>query len=140
MTARAFLDTNILVYAFDATEPQRQAPAASLVTRLLHSDQAVISVQVLKELFVVLTRKIKKPVAASDARQIVEDLSTMHVVDDTLPLLRKALAIHDAHSVSLWDACIVAAASAAACDTLYTEDMNAGETIHGVTIENPFVQ
>lgn len=138
MPGRAFLDTNILVYAFDRSEPAKQARAAALVNDLMDADLAVLSVQVLKEFFVVATRKIATPLAYHDAREIIDDLSVMFVVDDTLPLLRKALAIHDAHGLSLWDATVIAAASAAGCARLYSEDMSHGQEIHGVVITNPF--
>lgn len=138
MSDKAFVDTNVLAYAFDQSSPERQRRASELLRDLVDRDRAVTSAQVLKELFVVLTRKIRTPLSVDAAVQIVDDLTILHVVDDTMPLLRKALAIHSSHSLSLWDATIVATASAAACKTLYSERMNAGETIHGVTIQNPF--
>lgn len=134
-----FVDTNILVYAFDQSDQKRQQKAATIFGELLDADRAVISVQVLKEFFVVATKKIDPPLSIPKAREIIEDLCVTRVVDDTLGLFRQALEICNTHGSSFWDANILAAAAASGCTRLCTEDMSHGQTIHGVKIWNPFL-
>ena len=136
---RAFLDTNVLVYALDAAEPDKQPVAAALVARLLDDRAAVISVQVLRELYVIVTRKIAEPLSPADARAIIDDLLLLPVVEETPALFTTALDLVARHRFSLWDALILAAAKSAGCDVLYTEDLSHGQVVLGVRIADPFV-
>jgi predicted nucleic acid-binding protein len=138
MASSAFLDTNVLVYAFDRSDEVRQKSASALVGELLDQHAACVSTQVVKELYVVTTRKIAEPLTHAEARAIIDELSVLTVVDETLPLLGKALDLCGRFQLSLWDACIVAAAAWAGCDRLYTEDLQDGQVIDGVRIVNPF--
>ncbi|MBN1962032.1 MAG: PIN domain-containing protein [Deltaproteobacteria bacterium] len=136
---KSFIDTNIIVYAFDQSDKQRNLVAADLLRILVNTNNAVISVQVLKEFFITVTRKIKVVISEQEATQIINDLCIMHVVDDILPLLHRALALKQNYSLSLWDATIIAAAIATNCHYLYTEDLQAGQNIEGLIICNPFI-
>ena len=139
MSATEFLDTNILVYAFSQTEDSRHQTASTLVERHLEEQSAACSVQVLKEFYVVTTRKLQVPLSHSDATSIISDLITAtRVIEDSVPLLRRALDIKQLHSISLWDACIVASAECAGCELLVTEDLSHGMLIEGVRLFNPF--
>ena len=138
MSAEAFLDTNVLVYAFDRSDPARHEAARRLVGELIDSRRAVVSVQVLKEFYVVSTRKVAAPLSHDEAVRVVEDLARLTVVEDSLALLARALELAGRNRISLWDASIVAAAAAAGCGALYSEDLAAGATLGGVRVVNPF--
>jgi len=133
MTGRPFIDTNVLVYAFDHTAPDKRARAAGLLRR-----DFVISAQVLSELYVTLTRKLTPPVAPADTAAIVAELAHQDVVPVTATLVQSAIATARTAQLSYWDALIVEAAVAAGCTTLLSEDLNPGQVITGVRIENPF--
>lgn len=139
MTAPGFIDTNILVYALADTGDGRHAEARALVEGLLDGQNAGMSVQILKEFYAVATRKVKKPLPRRKVIGIIKDLSlACLVVDDTLPQLDRALELVDAYGLSIWDASIVAAAEAAGCGILYTEDLVHDASIGNVRIMNPF--
>ena len=138
MSASVFLDTNILVYAYDSSEPGRQAKAQKLLTGGLEQENAVISAQVLGEFFVVVTRRIREPFSAEQAGQVIGLLGTLPVVEIDLKLVERAISIHEEARISYWDALIVAAAERAGCAKILSEDLNAGQVYCGVKVENPF--
>lgn len=134
----SFVDTNILVYAEDRDAGRRHEVARDLVLDLWNSREGVLSVQVLQEFYVTVTRKLKKPLSAEKAAEIVEEYLTWTVVENTKPLLRAALALQDKAQLSFWDAMVVQAALDARCEQLLTEDLNAGQRFGGLTVVNPF--
>ena len=138
MNGSAFLDTNVLVYANDTAQPGKQQTARTLLKNLLRSDSGVISVQVLSEFWVTVTRKIQYPLSISLARQQVDLFALMTVVSLDSALFHDALRIEQLYQVSFWDAQILAAAEAADCSTLYSEDLNACQKYANVTVVNPF--
>jgi predicted nucleic acid-binding protein len=135
---RRFVDTNVLVYAHDDSAGSKRDQARALVEQLWGSRDGCLSVQVLQEFFVTVTRKITKPVDAETAKAIVADLSRwyLHVpaADDVLA----AIGIHQSTGISFWDAMIVRSAAEIGCTVLYSEDLNAGQEYSGVRVENPF--
>jgi predicted nucleic acid-binding protein len=135
---RRFVDTNILVYAHDDSAGPKRDQARALVEQLWESRDGCLSVQVLQEFFVTVTRKIPKPLDAETAKEIVADLSRwrIHVpaADDVLG----AIGIHQRTGISFWDAMIVCSAAEMRCAVLYSEDLNAGQEYSGVHVENPF--
>ncbi len=135
---RVFLDTNVLVYAYDTSAPAKQKRAEDLLRGGLRSGRANVSTQVLGELFVVLTRKIPQPLDTADAIAVVQGIGKLEVVE--IGILAVNLALHYAagNVLSYWDALIVAAARLGGCSILLTEDMSAGQTFDTVTVENPF--
>lgn len=136
MTGRSFLDTNVLVYAADTDEPVKRQQAQ----QLLADDQArfAISTQVLGEFYVTVTRKLVTPLSASAARSAVSELGRLPTIATDVQLVQAAIDTSDRHQLSFWDALIIEAAVIAGCDTLQTEDLNAGATIRGIKIVNPF--
>ena len=138
MSARLFLDTNILVYAYDSTDPQKQAKAQTLLTEGIERENAVISAQVLSEFFVTVTRKIAHPMPAPRARREIVLISTLATVDVDATLILRAIDIQDRWQLSYWDALILAAAERGDCETVYSEDLSHGQTYENVTIQNPF--
>lgn len=138
MSGRAFLDTNVLVYAYDASEPKRMVVAQRLLEAALRTDDACISAQVLGEFFVTVTRKIRAPLTAKAANEIVALLGKLTVVTIDLHLVRQAIRIQGEHGLSYWDALILAAAARGGCEEVLTEDLNPGQAILGMRIRNPF--
>ncbi len=138
MSDRAFLDTNVLVYAYDRSAPRKQVRAQELLKQGLEEDSAVLSVQVLGEFFVTVTRKIRTPLSLAEAREVVDMMAVLPLVDTDRPLNRRAIEICERHQISYWDALIVAAAQRASCGKVLSEDLQSGATYDGVRIENPF--
>lgn len=133
--AEVFLDTNVLVYAFDAADRAKQQRALAVLAG--HPD-AAISTQVLLEWFVAVTRKLTPPLPLPQAQAALESLSKLSVVPADAELVLRAARTAVEHQFSIWDAMVVEAAALAGCRTLLTEDLNHGQTIRGVTIVNPF--
>ncbi len=136
MNGRIFIDTNILIYADDADSGVKQAIAQAIVTGALQSGVGVISTQVLQEYFAVATRKLH--VAPDMAQRKVEVLANLAVVAVDVSHIIEAIKLQRLYGLSFWDALVVQAARLGGCSRLLSEDMQAGQTIEGVTIENPF--
>lgn len=136
MHAEVFLDTNILVYAYDMDAGGKRATALRIVEGgWLRLGSTAVSVQVLQELYVNLLRKGR---THDEAAIILHDLSLWPVVENTLPLLHSALEVKERWQTSLWDALIIAAAKEAGATTLISEDLNHCQDYGGVRIQNPF--
>ena len=138
MSDRTFLDTNVLVYSIDDSEPRKR----DIAREVLGSDrygEFVLSAQVLSELYVTVTRKLTEPVPEEKASEAVDQLG---VLNPTIPidtaLVRRATQISRSARLSYWDGLVVAAAAQAGCGLLLTEDLNDGQQIGSVRIENPF--
>lgn len=137
MPAEVFLDTNILVYAYDLDAGPKRAIALALVEQGWQKPgSTAISVQVLQELYVNLARKGR---THEEARLILDDLSHWQVIENSLLLLRAALDIKDRWQTSLWDALILAAARDSGAPTLVSEDLSHGQDYGDVRVVNPFV-
>ena len=137
MSERSFVDTNILVYAHDRSAGEKHEMARHLVERLWEERSAVISTQVLQELYVSLRQKASKPLSRSRAAAIIEDYLSWDVVVNDGNSILEALEIERAHHLSFWDALIVHAAITSRAGVLYSEDLNDGQKIAGVRVKNP---
>ena len=135
---RRFVDTNILVYAHDDSAAGKRDQARALVEQLWESRDGCLSVQVLQEFFVTVTRKIAKPLGPETAKEIIADLSRWYVHAPAADDVLAAISIHQDTGISFWDAMIVRSAAEIGCTVLYTEDLNAGQEYTGVRVENPF--
>lgn len=133
MATLTFVDTNVLAYAYDADSGDKGERAREVLADI---DGAVVSTQVVLELFAVLTRKLGLTRAAAD--EATESLMELEVVATDARLVREGLRISREHDISHWDAMIIAAAAASGCDVLLTEDLNDGQVIEGVRVVNPF--
>ena len=140
MTAsgRTFVDTNVLLYAHDASETEKQPIARALLEELWADRSGVLSTQVLQEFYVVATRKFKPPMRRSEARELVALYGTWSVVQFDVGLILDAAALEERAQLSFWDALIVEAARRAGAMRLVSEDLQGGRLIAGVAIENPF--
>lgn len=134
--AEVFLDTNIVVYAFDAADRAKQRRALAV---LAENPDATISTQVLLEWFVSVTRKLTPPLPPSQAQAALESLARLSVVPADTELVIRASRTAVDHQLSIWDAMVIEAAALAGCRTLMTEDLTDGQTIRGVRIVNPFL-
>lgn len=138
MSDRQFVDTNILIYAHDLDAKERHARAADVIRNLWESGGGIISIQVLQEFYVNVTRKIPVPLTPAKARGLIGAYQVWSVVSPTVETLLAASDIQEKHQLSFWDAMIVACAVQGGADVLLTEDLNHGQMIEGVRIENPF--
>lgn len=136
MNGKVFLDSNILVYGQDVRQPEKQRVAQELAAQLVESGAGVISTQVLQEFYVTVTSKIG--IAPLGAKAVLKTFSAFEVVQVTPELVEEAVDCSILNRLSFWDALIVAAAEAAGCTILYSEDFNAGQIILGVKVVNPF--
>ena len=136
MSAIRFLDTNVLLYAYDLDAPAKRAVALRFVEQAWTSPgETAISVQVLQEMHVNLE---KRGVPRVEAGQIIRDYAQWSVVDNTLDLLLSAVDEQVRWKISLWDALILAAARVSGASELITEDLNHGQDYGGVRAINPF--
>ncbi len=136
MSAKVFVDSNILVYAHDTSAGEKREQAAILVRNLWESGWGCLSVQVLQEFYTVTTRKqLLTPVAA---RQLVERYTNWPVHEPTASDVMSAIELHQEALVSFWDAMILTSAERLGCEVLYSEDLNAGQVVAGVQVQNPF--
>jgi predicted nucleic acid-binding protein len=134
---KTFLDTNILVYADDLDAGDKNECALDLVERGVATGNGVVSTQVLQEYFVNATGKFGMDPGLAQ-RKIVF-FAAMHVVRIGIENILAAIDLHRLHQLSLWDALIVSCAAASGCDRVLTEDLQHGQVISGVKIENPFL-
>ena len=139
MTARVFVDTNVLVYQFDIRTPEKQQRAQLWLDRIWETHTGSVSFQVLQEFYAIVTRKLQPGLAPEVARRIVRALWAWQpiVVEDRITMI--AWADQDRFGLSWWDALIVAAARVAECSCVLTEDLQHGQDLDGVRVVNPFL-
>lgn len=133
-----FVDTNVLLYAHDASESVKRPVAAGLLARLWRDRTGVLSTQVLQEFYVAGTRRLRPPIPRSSAREIIEQYRAWPVVTIEPTMILAASVLQEQHHLSFWDALVIQAAAAAGAGTLLTEDLQHGSTYLGVTIIDPF--
>jgi len=135
---RIFVDTNVLVYLFDAEEPAKQQRAREVVSELMGAGALVLSSQVLSELYVTVTRKLAYPLEPASARRALADLAVYPVVAIDATLVLRAATRAVAEQIAYWDALILEAAVEAGAEAVYSEDLQHGRTYQGVTVQDPF--
>lgn len=138
--AREFVDANVLVYAFDSSAKSKQKAAVELLERLWQSGSGCLSVQVLQEFFVTVTRKVARPLSTEEASNRVREFATWRVFAPNALDVLAAIAIHKQAQISFWDAMVVQAAAELGCDMLWTEDLGDRQLLREVRIRNPFVK
>ncbi len=136
---RSFLDTNVLIYLFDRDEPEKKARAQEVFGREIEADRAAVSTQVLQEFYINATRKLRSPLPPEIAEERVRDFSRLPLVQVDAPLILAAIARSRVLVLSFWDALIVEAALKGGADRLLTEDLQHGQVIEGLRVENPFL-
>lgn len=138
MTGPVFVDTNVLVYRSDASDPERQTRAEAWYRFLWRSRSGRLSFQVLSELYSTLTRKLKPGFDQREAREIVRELTAWGPVPVDSGVLERAWSLQESHLLSWWDALIVAAAQLSECRVLLTEDLQHGQEFSAVRVVDPF--
>ena len=136
MSAKVFLDANVLVYAQDAGAPRKLRKSREIIEKLAGNGQGVISTQVMQEFFVAATRKLG--VDSLVAKGVLKTFAAFEVVQVSPALIHEAIDCSILNRLSFWDALILAAAASAGCTTVLSEDLNPGQAILGVKIQNPF--
>ena len=141
MSARVFLDTNLFVYAVDSSKEERDKSeqARYRIRSAIEHNSGVISVQVLQEFYNTATRKIATPLRPDQALEYVEYMGMMEVVEPSFAMVTSAIRLSQRLKLSFWDSMIVQSALTTDCEILLSEDMQHGQRIDGLVIENPFV-
>jgi len=138
MNARTFVDTNVLVYAFDFGSPLKRERARSVLFRLASEGAIVLSAQVLQEFYVTTTRKLVPPLSPEDAEAVVQRYAGLPLVTADAELVLAAIRTCRRYQISLWDALILRSAIAAGCQVVLSEDLQDGLQVESVRVENPF--
>lgn len=139
MTMRVFFDTNVLVYLFDEDSKEKKARAQELFEIESKAGRAVLSTQVLQEFYFAVTKKLAEPLPAEVAEKVVRNLAALPLIAVDGPLVLAAIARSRLLKISFWDALIVEAALSSGARRLLTEDLQHGQIIETVRIENPFL-
>jgi predicted nucleic acid-binding protein len=141
MSAKFFLDTNILVYTFDEENPEKRERARALVAEALAESRGAISYQVIQEFLNAALRKFSKPLTAGDAeRYLTVVLEPLCAVFAGVELYHQAIDISERWKYSFYDSLVIASALQAGCTVLYSEDLQHGQKIGDLRILNPFVE
>jgi predicted nucleic acid-binding protein len=138
MTDRFFVDTNLLVYSRDASEPEKQQKAIQWMIRLWHDKSGRVSYQVLQEFYVTVTSKLDPGLPTDIAREDVRSLMSWQPLPSSPSVLERAWAIQDRYGLSWWDTLIVSAAQTAECRYLLSEDLHENQRLGEVKVVNPF--
>jgi predicted nucleic acid-binding protein len=136
---KTFLDTNILVYAHDKTSGRKHKISRGIVMDLWNTGSGILSVQVLQELYIILTKKIPVLVKPAIAKEIISSLSKWELVINDADSILSAIEIQQKYRYSFWDSLIIDAAIRGGATILFSEDMKDGDIIKNVTIRNPFL-
>ena len=136
--SKIFIDTNILVYTVDNFNAKKKIKARNILKEMAKVNRPVISTQVLQEFYVIGTTKLKiDPILT---KNILHTFENMEIVAIDTFLIKEAIDTSVLNKISFWDALIVVSAESAKCEKIYTEDLNHGQIIRGVKIENPLMQ
>jgi len=139
MIERVFVDTNVLIYAHDLDAGLKHDRAVAILSDLWENENGIVSVQVLQEFYVNVTRKISAPLTPALARGVIRNYLAWQIAPNDPSTVLSASEIAERNHISFWDALIVASASNAGADRILSEDLNHGRIIEGVVIENPFL-
>jgi len=139
MSDKYFVDTNILVYAYDRSAGVKRQRAQALLLQLWDSGRGVLSTQVLQELCINLRRKAGNPMPVEEVRSLIREYSTWEVVTNTPESVLRALEIEARYKTSFWDALILQAAEEAGVSILYSEDLAAGQTYGTIQVVDPLI-
>jgi predicted nucleic acid-binding protein len=134
-----YLDTKVLIYLFDKDSPNKAAVARQLYSRLVREKSGLVSVQVLQEFFVTLSKKFTVTLSPDDVEKEVRDLSVLlKVIETDVALVLDSITLSRRYRLSFWDGLIIQAALRGGASVLYTEDLQDGQVIDALTIKNPF--
>jgi len=138
MSDKTFVDTNILIYAHDKDASEKHQIAKAVLRELWSERTGVLSMQVLQEFYVNVTRKIRSPLSKDSARLVVNGYA-LWCMETTPAEISAAFRIEDESQIGFWDAMIISSAVKSGATRILSEDLNAGQRIAGILIENPYV-
>jgi predicted nucleic acid-binding protein len=137
MNDKTFVDTNVLIYAHDIDAGAKHEIAKRIMRELWSERAGLLSTQVLQEFYVNVTRKIASPLSKVSARAVINSYASW-CIENTLVDISTAFRIEDESQIGFWDALIIALAAKGGAMRLVSEDLNSGQTVMGVLIDNPF--
>ena len=140
MTVDCFLDTNILIYAYDVEAQDKHKKAKDIVYSFWNDHGALISTQVLQEFYVNVTKKMPQPLTLATARNIVEQYQVWPVITNTAQNIIRASEIQERYQLSFWDSLIISAAESGGARIILSEDLSHNQSVAGIRIQNPFVE
>lgn len=135
---QSFIDSNVLVYAYDIDAGDKHKKAQEILQNCWESESGFISTQVLQEFYITVTRKLTKVLPKAKAREIIQDYTAWPVYQPTVEDIISASELEEKHQLSFWDALIVVSAQNTGATTLITEDLQNGRQIGKLKITNPF--
>lgn len=138
MSGKTFVDTNVLIYAHDVDAGRKHDTAKTILRELWSERKGVLSLQVLQEFYVNVTRKIATPLSKDSARLVVSSYG-IWCTETTLTDITAAFRIEDESHIGFWDALIISSAAKSGASQILSEDLNSGQRIFGIQIVNPFV-
>jgi predicted nucleic acid-binding protein len=139
MSAESFIDTNLFIYQLEALDERKASVATRIIRRGLEAGDACISFQVVQECLNTALRKAEIPLTMDEMRAYLENvLAPLYQVSSSIALYQRSLDIQERTRYSFYDSLILAAALEAGCSRLYSEDLQHGQKVDGLTIENPF--
>ena len=140
MSVECFIDTNLFIYQLEASDERRAATADRIISRGIETRNACISFQVVQECLNTVLRKAEIPLSTDETRRYLDNvLAPLYRVPASLSLYRRAIELQARYRYGFYDSLIIASALDAGCALLYSEDLQDGQRIEGLTIENPFV-
>jgi predicted nucleic acid-binding protein len=137
-SALEFIDTNIFVYAHDQSAGEKHTTARDLIRGLWETGNGCLSVQVLQEFYVTVTRKVTQPISTEDAAEILRDLSFWHIHTPNAEDVLGAIDIQRHYKVSFWDAMVIHSAKCLGCKMVWSEDLSDGQEYENILVRNPF--
>jgi len=139
MSDKTFIDTNVLIYAHDVDAGAKHETAKAVIDELWNERTGILSVQVLQEFYVNVTRKIPTPLSKKSARLVVSSYSVW-CTETSATEISTAFRIEDESRIGFWDALIVSSAVSGGATRILSEDLNDGQRIAGILVENPFAR
>jgi predicted nucleic acid-binding protein len=133
-----FVDTNVLVYAYDLDAGKKYQRAIQLIEELWKSKSGCLSMQVLQEFYVNITRKAKQPLPIAQAKRVIQHLSAWRIFSPQVGDILAAIDLHERYQISFWDALVIRSAQQTGCKVLWSEDLSSGQDYDGVKVVNPF--
>ena len=133
-----FIDTNILVYAHDQSSGEKRQVACDLIRGMWKTGNGCLSVQVLQEFYVTVTRKVLRPLPIGEAAEIIRDLSFWKVHSLTAEDVLGAIDIQRHYQISFWDAMVIHSAKCLSCKVIWSEDLSDGQEFENIRVKNPF--
>jgi predicted nucleic acid-binding protein len=141
MSAEYFIDTNLFIYQLEASDERKSAIADRIIRKGIETRNACVSFQVVQECLNTVLRKAEIPLSTDEAKSYLDNVLTpLYRVPASLSLYRRALDLQSRYRYGFYDSLVIAAALDAGCTRLYSEDLQNGQRIEGLTINNPFVE